>query len=422
LIEVPDPYMQALDAMEAREAEQSAPLPRPSAADLAEMYGSVDLDLTARLLQAGERDAYTIAAPGHDGRPVIIAEVEHHDIPNPILIGGQPSMSGPWQVPAISGGSQENDTMTVSNHPIRFQVYRLKEDGDTLDTKIAGKIETRDEARAIAQEYSDANNCDTWVYEHRLMQDISSEVIHPCQHDADEPPARFCSQCGHDASPDAPQPTDTGTSHDVPTKYQTTCPTCDQRLVKTENWQRTCAATWSTPETLHGHTSAETAYLVDDYPYGARLRCQIRYWIESGKDGRQRFVSQTCNPKTGKWNNPKKSTYSEVMVMTIDSRGHISYTALGSWPTECEMRRMEALLGEHITEAQASIIRQWRIMNQAQKHITYTVTSTGPLDIMHSAEDRATAAAFDATRQTKEEVNAVWNTAINRAVKELETA
>jgi len=31
---------------------------------------------------------------------------------------------------------------------------------------------------------------------------------------------------------------------------------------------------------LSGHTTMETAYLVDDYPYGFRLRCKIRYWLE----------------------------------------------------------------------------------------------------------------------------------------------
>jgi len=180
LIEVPDPYMQALDAMEAREAEQSAPLPRPSAADLAEMYGSVDLDLTARLLQAGERDAYTIAAPGHDGRPVIIAEVEHHDVsdnlPELVLHGGQPSMSGPWQAPAISGGSQDAETCAECGNALRPY-----EQGAGHGTCFACQS-----ARAHALD---------------------------CQHDAE--PARFCSQCGHDRTPNAPQPTDTGTSHDV---------------------------------------------------------------------------------------------------------------------------------------------------------------------------------------------------------------
>jgi hypothetical protein len=51
-------------------------------------------------------------------------------------------------------------------------------------------------------------------------------------------------------------------------------------------------------ETLAGHTSPDTAFVVDDYPYGFRLRTKIRYWIETKKGFGQRFCSQTLNPNT----------------------------------------------------------------------------------------------------------------------------
>lgn len=76
---------------------------------------------------------------------------------------------------------------------------------------------------------------------------------------------------------------------------------------------------------LIGHTSPETAYVVDDYPYGFTLRTQIRYWIETKKNHGQRFVSQTLNPRTGKWNKPKASTYSEVLVLGLrDDNEYVS--------------------------------------------------------------------------------------------------
>jgi hypothetical protein len=31
---------------------------------------------------------------------------------------------------------------------------------------------------------------------------------------------------------------------------------------------------------LSGHISPETAYSVENYPYGFRLKCTIRYWLE----------------------------------------------------------------------------------------------------------------------------------------------
>jgi len=48
---------------------------------------------------------------------------------------------------------------------------------------------------------------------------------------------------------------------------------------------------------LKGHISPETAFIVDDYPYGFRLRCKIRYWLEYNPKHGFRFVSQTTNPK-----------------------------------------------------------------------------------------------------------------------------
>jgi hypothetical protein len=84
------------------------------------------------------------------------------------------------------------------------------------------------------------------------------------------------------------------------------------------------------PVVLSGHVSPETAYVVDDYPYGFRLRCKIRYWLETNKRG-TRFVSQTTNPKRDGevWNKPKASTYSDVAgAMFTDENGHVKWSGL----------------------------------------------------------------------------------------------
>ena len=36
-------------------------------------------------------------------------------------------------------------------------------------------------------------------------------------------------------------------------------------------------------QVLQGHTTIDTAFVVNDYPYGFRLRCKIRYWLEYAK-------------------------------------------------------------------------------------------------------------------------------------------
>ena len=80
---------------------------------------------------------------------------------------------------------------------------------------------------------------------------------------------------------------------------------------------------------LTGHVGPDTAYLVEDYPYGYTLRCQIRYWVETATKGaakgQQRFMSQTTNPKKPgePWNKPKASTYTSLVVMYLDDVQHV---------------------------------------------------------------------------------------------------
>jgi hypothetical protein len=79
---------------------------------------------------------------------------------------------------------------------------------------------------------------------------------------------------------------------------------------------------------LHGHTSPDTAYVVEDYPYGRALRCRRRTWVETAvkgaKRGQQRVVHQTTNPKRGDiWNKPHPGQYSRMIFLYIDpDTGH----------------------------------------------------------------------------------------------------
>jgi hypothetical protein len=84
---------------------------------------------------------------------------------------------------------------------------------------------------------------------------------------------------------------------------------------------------------LSGHVSPETAYLVADYPYGFRLRCSIRYWIEYRPKFGYRLISQTTNPKRfGAWNKPKASGYARFgMAMYLDENGHVQSAGLSEY-------------------------------------------------------------------------------------------
>jgi len=74
---------------------------------------------------------------------------------------------------------------------------------------------------------------------------------------------------------------------------------------------------------LYGHDSRETAYQVDSYPYG-RLRCKIWFWLETSDKKGTRFYSQTENPKNGRMNAHKYSTYSILAGnMYLDENDHV---------------------------------------------------------------------------------------------------
>jgi len=90
---------------------------------------------------------------------------------------------------------------------------------------------------------------------------------------------------------------------------------------------------------LKDHTTKETAYIVDDYPYGFRLRCKIRYWLEHHPTRGSRLCSQTTNPKrvSEYWNTPKCSTFAYLAgCMFLDENNYVQWTGLNEYSTAQE--------------------------------------------------------------------------------------
>lgn len=130
---------------------------------------------------------------------------------------------------------------------------------------------------------------------------------------------------------------------------------------------------------LHGHTSPETAYLVNDYPYGFTLRCKIRYWIETAKKGQykgqQRIASQTTNPKKGDtWNKPKYSTYSDMKVLFVDTEGHVKVDGCVCYndPTSFKERWQNQMDADQLQCFEA-IEKRWQKLSQ----LTFKVETIG---------------------------------------------
>ena len=113
---------------------------------------------------------------------------------------------------------------------------------------------------------------------------------------------------------------------------------------------------------LKGHISPETAYVVDDYPFGFRLRCKIRYWLEYSPNKGVRFWSQTTNPKVAGevWNKPKASTYSRFGgCMFLDENNHVQWIGLSEYSDGAWCRTWSDNFREGVPEAALETLDLW---------------------------------------------------------------
>ena len=113
---------------------------------------------------------------------------------------------------------------------------------------------------------------------------------------------------------------------------------------------------------LSGHVSPETAYVVDDYPYGFRLRCTIRYWLEYKPGNGYRLCSQTTNPKKTAvlWNKPKASTYRSLGgVMYLNEGGHVTWHGLGYYDDTATCEQFLSQYGDTLPECGRKMLVVW---------------------------------------------------------------
>jgi len=127
------------------------------------------------------------------------------------------------------------------------------------------------------------------------------------------------------------------------------------------------------------HVSPETAFVVEDYPYGFRLRCKKRTWIEKNKKG-MRLVSQTTDPRRAleTWNKPKASTYQEVAVLYIDeATGHLEWDCLSVHAEEKRIAAFETDGATAIGEVERKALANLRAVNRAYSRVSFKVCEPG---------------------------------------------
>lgn len=130
-------------------------------------------------------------------------------------------------------------------------------------------------------------------------------------------------------------------------------------------------------EVLGGYDSEANSYQQDDYPYG-RHRTLRRVWVETAtkgsKKGQQRFMAQTKNPKTFRWNKPKASTYSHIIVIYLDPKGHVKLAHLSTWDDAAKVAAYVDQFGKYLTDDQQESVRYLDAVQRVNSRLTWTIS------------------------------------------------
>lgn len=121
---------------------------------------------------------------------------------------------------------------------------------------------------------------------------------------------------------------------------------------------------------IYNKDSADNAVVVEDYPWGYKLRTKRKYWIETTKRG-DRLCYQTLNPKTNKWCAVKKSTYAGIKVLYENEDGHIKTLSLKpEWDSKEWLAEFLDLVDEtNLTDAQRAKICETKTIHHCRKFV-----------------------------------------------------
>jgi len=110
---------------------------------------------------------------------------------------------------------------------------------------------------------------------------------------------------------------------------------------------------------LTGHNSFETAYKIEDYPWGYKLRTTMFVWVESVPKKGDRVVRQTIDPRSGKLCAAKMSTFSNIKALYLDEKGHIQSTGANIYTSKEVVQKLVNAIGiENLTAPQSIQYRQ----------------------------------------------------------------
>jgi hypothetical protein len=123
---------------------------------------------------------------------------------------------------------------------------------------------------------------------------------------------------------------------------------------------------------IGGHISQATAYVTHDYPYG-RLRCEMRFWVDSRPKFGQRLMMQSVNPKNGRENKPHAGNYHAIVCLFINNdNGHCEHWVIGDYNnTKTQLEQFETVFGSVMSDAQKNTLKSIRRANVFQSPVSF---------------------------------------------------
>jgi len=147
-------------------------------------------------------------------------------------------------------------------------------------------------------------------------------------------------------------------------------------------------------ENIYSSRDFGSGFKVDNYPWGFKLKTQVRYWIETHPKKGDRFCKRTLNPKTMEWCKVKKSTYAAVMVMTLekkDGKSFVSYDSLNrGYSDAVAVAKFEKSINkDFMLKDQLKQICACKAINQVNKNLKVEfVNSTAWTDEERAAHEK----------------------------------
>ena len=131
-------------------------------------------------------------------------------------------------------------------------------------------------------------------------------------------------------------------------------------------------------------TSKGQIYSTNNYPYG-RLKCNAHFGVEYKKNKGFRTTFQTENPKTGRLNAIKNSTYADLIALyKDDDTGHYEYSHFSTNGYEA-INRTFAFIKENFNTLNLTYEQQEHIVMTAMRSVVisnaYAFRDLSALDV-----------------------------------------